>query len=151
MIGGAAWVGRAVLVAGLVAFAIWIAGRPSARSPEDGVVAWFDAMARGDLGTAIRLTGGELRRSLESELREGSAVRPRSAGRGLEGVRGVAVRRVESDGENTSEVEVELVFEDRNERQRARLERRGRGWVIVEFSAADHVTPPVRYGTPAFD
>jgi len=150
MSGGATWLGRCALAAALAALAIWLSVRPAAHSPADVVAAWYDAMARGDEAAAIRLTSGAMRRALESQLRLSSPDR-RIERLGLNDVRGVAVRTLDSSDANTAEVEVELVFEDRNERQRVRLERQGRNWFIVEFGSAAHVVPPVRYGTPAFD
>lgn len=150
MSGGATWAARVLLAVGLVMFAVWVAGRERAQSPEDVVFKWFEAAARGDLTSALRLTGGSLRRSLNMQLRDDVSAR-QSIGRPLDGVRGVAVQNAGSSFADQVELEVELVFEDRNERQRVRLEREGGKWLIVEFSPSDRVIPPVRYGTPAFD
>ncbi|MCX7818594.1 MAG: hypothetical protein N2652_05215 [Kiritimatiellae bacterium] len=146
------WIGRGALVATLAAFGVWVGRRSSPATPEQVVTAWFDAVARGDANAAMRLAAGPLRQSLDA-LR--SEARPSGADNGVagwvRGLRGVAVKTMGGSPDSFAEAEVELVFEDRNERQVARLQRRGRGWVIVGFSQANRVVPPVQYGTPAFD
>ena len=48
-------------------------------------------------------------------------------------------------------LDVELVFADRNERQRMLLVPQGNGWVITSIDTAQVIEPPVRYGTPVFE
>jgi len=48
-------------------------------------------------------------------------------------------------------LDLEIVFADRNQRQRMLLERTRGGWAIRAIEAAEMVKPPIPYGTPVFE
>jgi len=136
----------------LVVLGLWFHRRGGgAGRPESVVSAWYDAAARGDEAACLALTDGPLRSSLRSTLdqqgREAFRAGLRASAAGL---RGISTRRL---GEETDAValEVELVYEDRNERQTARLVRRAGRWRLAELGGAEAVRPPVRYGTPVYE
>ncbi|MHC4176643.1 MAG: hypothetical protein ACYSWU_04005, partial [Planctomycetota bacterium] len=73
--------------------------------------------------------------------------------RSAAGIKGLAKTRSSdtSLADGTVAIDVELVFADRNERQRMLLEPNGSGWVIVSIDTARTVKPSIPYGTPVFD
>ncbi len=124
------------------------------RTPEAAVDEFFDAAAHGDDAAYLRLTSGELRESLESARSELGADEFRnSLRRSAAGIKGLAKTR--SDDASLAgpsvALDVELVFADRNERQRMLLVPQGNGWVITSIGTAQTIQPPVRYGTPVFE
>ena len=73
---------------------------------------------------------------------------PERIGKRHERVRHQPRRRLLPD---RAELEVELGFADRNERQRIVLIRQSGGWLIDRIDKADTVKPPVPYDAPIFD
>lgn len=136
----------------LLLFALWLRGRGGPATPEAAVQAWFEAVARGDDRACLALAAGDLRASLVSTRAQQDAAAFRAGLRAsVAGLRGVAVSRADDGPDGLAAVDVDLVFDAKNERQRATLVPAGRGWAITAFGVASGVTPPVRYGTPAFE
>lgn len=144
--------GRVLLALALVAVAFSLRGRATDRSPERAVRAWLDAAARGDDRTCLALSDGALRTALASVREQQGPAAFRAGLRDwMAGLRGVALSRSGGGAANDVELDIELVFDGRNERQRARLVRRWNGWRLARLDGAVAVAPPIRYGTPAFD
>jgi hypothetical protein len=113
----------------------------------------FDAAQRGDVDAYLRLTSGELRDSLEdTRAQVGTEAFRDGLRRSASAVKGLAVTRAASAPPGLVALDVEMVFADRNERQKMLLAQRGRnGWVIASIEAARFVKPPIPYGTPVFE
>lgn len=145
-------------IAGLV-LAVYASGgcgrSPKAgRTPEAAVDEFFDAAARGDDQAYLRLTSGRLRESLSSARSElGVEAFRDNLRRSAAGIKGLAKARGNdaSSADGTMVLDVELVFADRNERQRMLLIPKGNGWVITSIEPARVVQPSIPYGTPVFE
>ena len=127
-------------------------GSSRPQTPTAAFSALIGAARDEDVAAYLRLTDGDLRRSLErthSELgTEGFREHLREfAG----GIKGVAVPGGEPSDADVVSLDVEIVFADRNERQRVTFARRGGGWVITSMERAQMVKPPIPYGTPVFE
>ena len=145
-------IGQVLLAVALAIFAFWMRGRGGPASPEAAVQAWFDAAGRGDDRACLSLVSGPLRASLEStRTQQGAAAFRQGLRSSVAGLRGVAVARAGEGADGRVELDVDLVFDAKNERQRAVLVSDGRSWTITAFGSAGDVIPPVRYGTPAFE
>jgi hypothetical protein len=143
-----------ILVAALlVTVAIFLRGREQQRpaTPEAAVNAFFEAAARGDDRAYLDLVAGPLRAALE-ETRSG--VGPEKFRQGLKdsatGLKGLAITAGRDAPPDQVALDVELVFADRNERQRMLLVPQGAAWVIVSMSAASGQKPAIPYGTPVY-
>lgn len=136
----------------LVALAFTLRGREGLpETPEAAVSAFFDAAGRGDEDTYLRLVTGELRTSLtQTQAQMGSEAFRKDLVRSAANIKGLAVTRTESAPAGSVAIDVELVFADRNERQRMILRQDGGGWVITSIEPAVAVNPPIPYGTPVF-
>jgi hypothetical protein len=148
---------QAVVVAILVAVAFALRGRgpvpqtPMA-TPEAAVNALFDAAGRGDDEAYLRLVAGDLRKSLlDTRAQLGARKFRENLKRSAAGVKGIAVTRRQDAPPGLVALDVELVFADRNERQRVLLARKGNGWVITALGPAEASKPAIPYGTPVFE
>ncbi len=95
---------------------------------------------------------GTLRSSFEStQAQIGTEAFAASLRESVAGMKGFAVSPVGESSPDQAELEVELVFSDRNQRQRFVLVRQSGGWLIAEIGKADTVKPPIPYGAPVFD
>jgi hypothetical protein len=141
------------VIAVVVAAAFWFRARERLpESPEAAVNELFDAAARGDDAAYLRLLGGELRKTLESSREQlGATAFRESLRRSAAGIKGLAVSRGEQAPPDRVALDLDLVFADRNERQRMLLVDTGRGFMIVALDGATMVKPPVAYGTPVYD
>lgn len=136
----------------LVALAFVLRGRQDLpETPEATVSAFFDAAGRGDEDAYLRLVTGELRKSLtQTRAQMGSEAFRKDLVRSAANIKGLAVTRSENAPAGSVAIDVELVFADRNERQRMILQQDGGGWVITSIEPAVGVNPPIPYGTPVF-
>jgi len=145
----------AVLVsAGIVAVLVALRGRPSLPpTPEEAVTAFFGAAERGDDAAYLALTIGELRRRLESMRQQaGPETFRANLRRSAAGIKGIRTSRRAAEGDESRAVlDVELVFADRNERQRVVLAPRDGGWAIESLGRAETVKPAIPYGTPVYE
>ncbi len=141
-----------VVVLGLVALAFVLRSRGSLPgTPEDAVSAFFDAAGNGDDDAYLRLVDGELRESLEhTRAQLGAQAFRRSLERSSHGIKGLAVTRSGNAPPGLVALNVEIVFTDRNERQRMLLLQKRTGWVITSIEGATMVKPSIPYGTPVF-
>lgn len=128
-----------------------LTGEPS-QTPSSTVSKLLRAAENEDADAYLRLTGGDLRKSLEQMRSELGSDGFREHLRGFaDGVKGVAVFGEDAREVDQVTLDVEFIFADRNERQRVTLARRGRRWVITSMEKAQMVKPPIRYGTPVFE
>ena len=147
------WALGAVLAAVLVVVAFALRGRDRLPdTPNAAVSAFFDAQQKGDDGAYLRLTCGPLRRSLEEARKQAGAEAFRQGlRRSSEGIKGLAVSQSGGAAGDLVELDVEIVFADRNERQKMVLARQGTGWAIAAIERAQVEKPPIPYGTPVFE
>ncbi len=143
---------QGLVLVGIVTAAFALRGRSSLpETPEETVEALLDAASRGDSAAYLRLVDGELAddlRTTRSQL--GAEAFRESLRRSVAGMKGVATARLDDAPEDRVALEVDIVFADRNERQRAVLGPRGGGWVITGMGTAEVIQPSVPYGTPLY-
>jgi len=121
-------------------------------TPEAAVTALYEAAERGDDETYLGLVSGDLRRSLRATREQVGAEAFRESLRQLAaGIKGLAVARAGAAPPGLVALDVELVFADRQERQRLIASPEGSGWVIVSMGLAERTTPAVPYGTPVVE
>jgi len=142
----------AVIVA-LVVLAFLLRSRDRLpQSPEDTVSAFFDAAGRGDDDAYLRLVWGQLRESLGNTRDQlGADAFRKDIQRSVAGIKGLAITQSNDARPGTTAIDVEIVFADRNERQRMLLLQERNGWVITSIEKATMVKPPIPYGTPVFE
>ena len=147
------WLPHVLLAVLLVGVALALRNRDRLpETPEQTVTQFFTAAGDGDDRAYLRLTTGELRKTLEQARRESGAEAFREGlRRSAGGIKGLAVTRADDAPLPLAAVDVEIVFADRNERQRMLLEPIRRGWAIASIEQAEMVKPPIAYGTPVFD
>jgi hypothetical protein len=146
-------IAQVAVVAALVVTAFLLRGRERQlpETPEAAVNAFFDAAGRGDDEAYLALVEGDLAkrfRNVRSELG-----RERFRGdlrRQAAAVKGVATMRADDAPEGLVAIDVDIVFVDRNERQRFTLAPRDGGWVITDISTATTKKPSIPYGTPVY-
>ncbi len=94
---------------------------------------------------------GELRRSLkQARLQQGVEAFRESLKRSASGIKGLAVSRGDDAPDGVVAIDVEIVYADRNERQKMLLVQQGNGWVITSIETATVIEPSIPYGTPVF-
>jgi hypothetical protein len=121
-------------------------------TPEDAVRQLFQAAQRGDAPAYLAMLAGALRRSFEStQSQMGAAAFSASLRQSMAGVKGFAMSPAGGLSPDEAGLDVELVFPDRNERQRLVLVRQGGGWLVAAIGKADACKPPVPYGAAVFD
>jgi hypothetical protein len=147
------WALPIALAVGLAAIALLLRGRGRLpETPDDTVAAFFDLAGKGDDVGYLRLVTGTLRSTLESTRSQlGAELFRENLRQSTRGMRGFAVQRGSDPPPGGVALEVELVFSDRNEKQRFLLIEEGNGWAICDIQKATMVKPPVPYGTPVFE
>ncbi len=147
------WTVRIVVVAALVVAAFVLRGRARpGETPEAAVSAFFDAAELGDDDTYLRLTSGRLRKSLEGTRSQlGVDAFRESLRQWAAKIKGLAFTRNDTAPPGLIALDVEIVFADRNERQKMLLSPEGSGWTIHSIEAAQMVEPAIPYGTPVSD
>lgn len=139
------------LALALLALAVFQSNRQQPPgTPEATVLAFFDAAERGDVNACVRLLSTDLGRALERSSEATASLRGELQ-RAAEGLTGVAIIRSERSPSGLVSLDVELVFTDRNERQRMVLRPESGGWLIESMHAARRVEPPIPYGTSVFE
>lgn len=143
---------RILVVAVLVLLAFALRSRARLpETPEKAVSDLFSAASDGDDRAYLRLTTGQLRESLASTRSQAGAEAFRAElRRSAAGIKGMALTRADDAPSNFVAIDVELVFADRNERQRILCEPKQGGWAIAAIGQAQMVKPPIPYGTPVF-
>ena len=144
------WTVRIVVVAALVAAAFVFRGRARpGETPEATVSAFFDAAESGDDEMYLRLTSGRLRNSLEGTRSQlGVDAFRESLRQSAAKIKGLAFTRNDTAPPGPIALDVEIVFADRNERQKMLLSPQRNGWTIHSIEAAQMVKPAIPYGTP---
>jgi len=140
------------LVVALVAVAIMHRGRSALpETPREAIDALFKAASEGDDAAYLALLDGEVRRSLSSTRAQlGVSAFRESLRRSAAGMKGLATTEAEGLEADTVAMDVEIVFEDRNERQQIALAPKGNGWIITGIGKAEVIKPSIPYGTPVF-
>ncbi len=143
----------AMLVLALAAMALLLRGKRRLPStPDEAVNVFFQAAQRGDAPAYLAAMTGTLRSSFEStQSQMGATAFAASLRESVEGLKGFAVSPVGEPSPDRAELEVELVFADRNQRQRFGLIRQNGGWLVDRIDKADTVKPPIPYGSAVFD
>jgi hypothetical protein len=147
------WGLQILVVVLLVALAILLRNRERLpETPEKAVSELFTAASDGNDRAYLRLLSGELRKSLERDRSQaGDESFRQGLRRSAAGIKGLAVTRAgDAPGEMVA-LDVEIVFADRNERQRMLLEPKRGGWTIASIEQAEMRKPPIPYGTPVFE
>jgi len=147
------WILRLLVVAVLVVLALALRSRSRLpETPEKAVSEFFSAASDGDDRAYLRLTSGELRQSLATARSQAGAEAFRAElRRSAAGIKGMALTRADDAPSNLVAIDVEIVFADRNERQRMLCEPKQGGWAIAAIGQAQMVKPPIPYGTPVFE
>ncbi len=121
-------------------------------TPEDAVNLFFQSAQRGDSTACLATMTGTLRSSFESTQSQiGAEAFAASLRESVAGMKGIAVSPVGESSPDRAEVDVELVFSDRNQRQRFVLLRQGGGWLVAQINKADTAKPPIPFGAQVFD
>jgi hypothetical protein len=143
----------ALLVVALAAVALVLRGKGRLPpTPEDAVRVLLEAAQRGDAPVYLATLTGTLRTSFESTQSQiGAAAFSASLRESAAGIKGFAMSPAGESSRDRADLDVELVFADRNERQRFVLVRQSGGWLIAAIDKADTFKPPMPYGAPAFD
>lgn len=147
------WGLQILVVILLVALAIFLRNRERLpETPEETVSELFTAASEGNDRAYLRLLTGELRKSLEHDRSQaGDEAFRQGLRRSAAGIKGLAVTRAGDAPGDMVALDVEIVFADRNERQRMLLEPKRGGWAIVSIEQANMLKPPIPYGTPVFE
>ncbi len=142
-----------ILVLGLVALAFMLRGKGRLPpTPDEAVRLLFQSAQRGDAPAYLALLTGTLRSSFESTRAQiGAEAFAASLRESVKGLKGFAVSPVGDLSPDRAELDVELGFSDRNERQRFVLVRQSDGWLVAGIDKADTVKPPIPYDAPVFD
>ncbi|KPJ72130.1 MAG: hypothetical protein AMK72_13450 [Planctomycetes bacterium SM23_25] len=120
-------------------------------TPEAAVTALYKAAERGQDDVYLDLVSGDLRRSLLSAREQlGAEAFRESLRRSAAGIKGLAVTRGDQASPDLVALDVELVFADRNERQRVLASPQGNTWVITSMGPVEMTKPAIPYGTPVF-
>jgi hypothetical protein len=112
-------------------------------TPQDTVYVMFEAARAGDVNKYLE----QYAAPLADLLRQ--TVTPRYLREANGPVKGIAVNEPRPVNERAVTVQVELVYQDRNEAQTYHLEKQGSQWKIVRLDAAERVKPTVPYGSAA--
>jgi len=142
-----------MLVLALAAVALLLRGKGRLPPTPEDAVAWFiQAAQRGDAPAYLAILTGTLRSAHEStQSRIGAEAFAASLRESVAGLKGYAVSPVGGDSPDRAERDVEMVFSDRNWRQRFLLLRQGGGWLVASIDRSDTVRPPIPYGATVFD
>ncbi len=139
------------LALAMVAMALRGKGRLP-QTPEEAVNGFFQAAQRGDAPAFLATLAGPLRSSFEATQSQiGAAALAASLRGSVAGLKGFAMRPAGQSQPGQAKLDVELVFPDRNERQRFVLLWQDGGWLVAAIDKADTVKPPMPYGAPAFE
>jgi hypothetical protein len=146
------WILQLGLIAALAAAAFLLRGGDQLpATPEETIAGFFDAARDGSTSAYLRLTTGELRKSLDQlRKQQGAETFRANLQRTNDGIMGQAVRELPGAPSGTATYEIELIFTDRNEVQMFRLKQVGGGWAIASIEMARVYQPAIAYGTPVF-
>jgi hypothetical protein len=142
-----------MLAVALVAVALLLRGKGRlASTPEESVRMFLQSAQRGNTRDYLANLTGTLRASSEStQSQMGDEAFAASLRKSVAGMKGCAISSVGAPSADRTELDVEIVFSDRNERQRFILLQQNGAWLIQRIDNTDTVKPPVPYGAPVFD
>lgn len=123
--------------------------RPAEQTPEDAVYAMLDAARNGDVKKYLAAYSGSMANALKQTISDSSEAGFRQYLQDTNGtLKGVAVMAPEKISDREVRVNVEYVYQDRNEKQIMDLEKTPGGWKITKVDAAERVKTLIPYGTP---
>jgi hypothetical protein len=143
-----------IAMAGLLAFAIARRNvRPKENSPEAGpegaIYAMLEAARAGDVAGYLAQYSGQMASTLKAVVAEKTEPGFRDYLRTTNAeVKGIAVSGVRQVSDSEAELQLEYIFQDRNEVQSVKLERQSGRWKIARVDSAERVKTLVPYGTP---
>ena len=139
----------AFLALGLVAVALFLRGRGRLpEKPEETVGRFYEAARRGDASACSALLAEPLKSEVEATRSQRGPNAGDNMAESVAGLKGFAVTRSAEQAVQGVAMDVELVFSDRNERQRLVLVEQQGGWLIASIGKADVRKPAIAYGTP---
>lgn len=117
------------------------------QTPQDAIYGMLDAARNGDVKRYMASYTGQMAQSLERAQAESQdfAAYLRDSNAALEGI---AVMDPQAQSEREVKVQVEYVYQDRNEAQVYYLEKTGREWKISRAEPAEQIKTIIPYGTP---
>jgi hypothetical protein len=142
-----------LLLAGLLAAAVLrrtgIRRAEIPATPQDVIYRMLNAARAGDGRAYLRQYGGEM----EAQLRQAAAEKTEADFKSHlqtsnAQVKGVAISEPKNLSDRAVEVEVEYIYQDRNETQRMYLEKYGGEWKITRVNGAERVKTLTPYGSP---
>jgi hypothetical protein len=118
-------------------------------TPQDAIYRMLDAARAGDGRAYLRQYAGEM----EAQLRQAAAEKTEADFKSYlrtsnAEIKGVAVSEPKTLPDREVEVEVEYIYQDRNETQRMYLEKYGGEWKITRVNGAERVKTLTPYGSP---
>jgi hypothetical protein len=138
-----------LILAGLLGVAVLrrnAARQPS--SPQDTIYRMLDAARSGNAAAYLGEYTGQMEAHLKQVLAEkGDAAFQRYLISANAEIKGVAVSPPKETAAGEVEIQVEYVYQERNEVQRIGLEQRGGRWKIARVDSAERVQTLVPYGS----
>jgi len=120
-----------------------------ASRPQDAVFSVMDSARAGDVSAYVDGFAGAMRDELAKEVkRRGQAGFAEYLREQVRDVAGVYIGNAKRLGEGQVELEVDLVFPTRAEKQRYLLVKGGREWKISDVRSAEYSRPVEEYGAP---
>ncbi|HUS91228.1 MAG TPA: hypothetical protein VM238_14720 [Phycisphaerae bacterium] len=145
---------QAGLIVAIVAAALVLRqrGAPALpETPEAAVNALFDAAGKGDDEAYLALLRGELARTLRATRSQmGAEAFQANLRRSAGGIVGLAVTRRDDASPPDVALNVEIIFRDRNERQRLVVSPESGAWAVTALGPASTTQPAIPYGTPVY-
>ncbi|HKE26624.1 MAG TPA: hypothetical protein VKB88_29925 [Bryobacteraceae bacterium] len=125
-------------------------GEPTAETgPEGAVYAMLEAARTGDVSAYLAQYSGQMASTLKAVIAEKSESGFRDYLRSTNAeVKGIAVSGLHQVSDSEAELQLEYIFQDRNEVQTVKLDRLSGRWKIVRVDSAERVKTLVPYGTP---
>jgi len=121
-------------------------------TPDEAVKSHFQAAERGDAPAYLATLTGALRSSFEStQAQIGAEGFAASLRESVAGMKSFAISPAGEVSPAEAELDVELVFADRNQRQRFVLIRQSGGWLVARIDKAETIKPPIPYGATVYD
>jgi hypothetical protein len=137
----------------LVVFRNRPAAEPASASPDtpvqDAVYAMFDAAKQANVKAYVDAYGGSVRNAIEQSLQEqGQEKFAAYLREQTQAVKGIALQEPQPVTGTQAKIQVEYVYQDRNETQWLTLDRLDGRWKITRIDAAQRIRTLVPYGTP---
>ena len=136
-------------IVGLIVYKKRPAPAPVESGPESAIWRMVDASRAADPEKYLACYSGEMERQLRQNYREMGAERFQEYLAGTHRqIKGIAVSPPQMSSAGEGRVEVEYVYQDRNEKQQVVVRREGGQWKIVQVESAERIKTLVPYGTP---